>query len=736
MMRLCLALLIICWISDGILASETRIKSYRISKSNTALRIDGSLNDEGWKLAEIGSDFKQTFPFDSSNSVSETLFKLCYDANFLYVAVICHNRDSSHSYVSQTLRRDFDEKLNDAIQLVLDPFNDQYNGFSFMVSPYNVQSEGLITGGGTYGQTNNWDNRWYSAVERTPKGWTAELAIPFKSIRFNPNLTTWGINLARIDLKNNEISCWNPIPRTFSLSSLAFTGKLFWDEPAPHAGLNYSIIPYGIAEINQNQENQEDVKQRLAVGGDAKIAVSSSLNLDITINPDFSQADVDRQVTNLTRFSLFFPERRQFFLENSDLFGQFGFSKIRPFFSRRIGLLNGQRVPIQFGARLSGKLDQNWRIGFMNVQTGGIGDEVVPENFTVACFQRQVNGRSNIGGIFVNRQETDKTGFASTRFNRIAGLDYKLASRDGRWNGIAFFHKSFNPGGSRAEDYAHASFLRYDDANWSLMWNHEYVGKNYEANAGFVPRREQFDGANNVVVPMTYWRLEPEISYRQYLNSKGINRIEYGLYASLYADSILHHTEQNFNANIQVNYTNSSYIGVNYTLNRIRLIFPFDVTFTGLKALPASSYIFNEYSIYGRTDVRRKVNASGIISTGGFYTGTKQSVSGILQFRLPPYAILGINYSRDAIALGSDFGNTVLNLIGPSLDISMSKSLFFSSVVQYNDQSSNMNLFARLQWRFKPMSDAFLVFTNNYLTPIITPRNWALIAKVSIWITP
>lgn len=734
-MRQCILALISLLFSSILCASETRTKSYRIAKSLSTIRVDGSLTDQAWLSAETGGQFKQTFPFDSSQAVSQTTFKLCYDAAFLYVGISCTNRDTLENYVSQTLRRDFDEDLNDGIQVILDPFNDQYNGFSFLVSPYNVQSEGLITGGGTYGQTNNWDNRWYSAVERTETGWTVEIAIPFKSIRFNPNANTWGLNLARIDLHNNEISCWNPIPRTFSLTSLAFTGKLFWDAPAPQAGLNYSLIPYGVAEANQNQEAGEDVKQRLTAGGDAKIAVSSSLNLDVTVNPDFSQADVDRQVTNLTRFSLFFPERRQFFLENSDLFGQFGFSKIRPFFSRQIGLRNGQRVPIQFGARLSGKLDQNWRIGFMNVQTGRQGDDIAPENFTVACFQRQVNGRSNIGGIFVNRQETGKSGLLATSFNRVAGLDYKLASRNGRWNGIAFFHKSFNPGGNRREDYAHASFLRYDDSNWSIMWNHEYVGKNYKAETGFVPRREQL-GENNLVVPMTYWRVEPEIAYRQYVTGSSINRIEYGLYASMYADSVLRNTEQTYNASIQINYTNSAYIGANYTLNRIRLVFPLDVTFTGLTPLPATNYAFGEYSVFARSDIRKKINVSAVFSYGGFYTGTKQSFNGSFQFRLPPYAILGVNYSRDAVNLGSDFGSTTLNLIGPSLDVSFSRSLFFSSVVQYNDQSSNMNVFARLQWRYKPMSDIFIVFTNNYQTPQLVSRNWALVFKAVLWITP
>jgi hypothetical protein len=204
----------------------------------------------------------------------------------------------------------------------------------------------------------------------------------------------------------------------------------------------------------------------------------------------------------------------------------------------------------------------------------------------------------------------------------------------------------------------------------------------------------------------------------------------------MYSDSSFRNTEQNYNANIQINYTNSANIGANYTLNRIRLIFPLDVTFSGLTALPAAEYTFGEYSLYGRTDIRKKVNVSGAVSYGGFYSGTKQSASGNLQFRLPPYAILGLNYSRDGIKLGSEADAITLNLIGPSLDLSFSRSLFFSSVVQYNDQGKNMNVFARLQWRFKPMSDIFLVFTNNYQTPELTAQNWALILKATYWLTP
>ncbi len=712
-------------------------KNYTIRKCTERLRIDGNLDETAWKVGNEVSDFQQKFPFDTSTAQSKSKVRILFDNNFIYFGIECLNRDTAGPYIVQTLRRDFDPAANDAFQIIIDPFNDQYNGFSFIISPYNVQSEGLITGGGTFGQSGNWDNRWFSQVSRTKNAWFAEIAIPFASIRFNPNTTVWGLNLARIDLKNNEISVWNPVPRIFNLTALAFTGNLTWETAPPAAGLNVSVIPYGVGEANQDLENNQAVKTRPALGADAKIAVTSSLNLDLTVNPDFSQADVDRQVTNLTRFSLFFPERRQFFLENNDLFAQFGFSKIRPFFSRRIGLQDGVRIPIQYGLRLSGKINRDWRVGLLNMQTGSSELLGMPsENFTVACFQRQLKGRSNIGGIFVNRQETDANSLLYTRFNRVAGIDYKLASKNGRWNGIAFFHKSFSPGKAEKEEYAHASFLRYDDANWSLMWNHEYVGKNYNAAAGFVPRQEQYNAELDQIVKATYWRLEPEVSYRYYFKSETLNAVEFTAYTSVYSDSAFNPTEIDGSLSVQTNYVNTAYWGINYIEKLVRLIYPQDVTLSNLAPLPAGNYRFKEVSVYGRSDVRKRITLSGAAGIGGFYTGKKQSISSVLQWRFPPFASLGLNYSRDAIQLGAEYPPLVLNLIGPQLDCSFSRSLFFSSIVQYNDQSGNMNLFARLQWRFKPMSDVFLVFTNNYSTPEIEAKNWALIAKVSMWISP
>ena len=718
-------------------SGQFKSPQFSIQKSKDEIKVDGQLNEASWLSAELAGQFIQQFPFDSTRSITQTQVRATYDEHFLYFGVVCLNRDSNQKYVVQTLKRDFDDELNDGFHIVLDPFEDQYNGFSFQISPYNVQAEGLITSGGTYGQSNNWDNRWYSQVIRYADRWVAEIAIPFKTLRFSTDIRSWGVNFARVDLQHNEVSVWSPIPRTFSLTSLAFTGKMSWDAPPKKTGVNVSLIPYLIGEANRDYLNQSKAQTRFSGGGDAKVAISSSLNLDLTVNPDFSQADVDRQITNLTRFSLFFPERRQFFLENNDLFGQFGFSQIRPFFSRQIGLSNGNRIPIQYGVRLSGKLNKKWRIGLLNVQTGADSSlKVNPENFTVACFQRQVGARSNIGAIFVNRQETEGLTLNSLKFNRVAGLDYKLASKNGKWNGIAFFHKSFDPNGIKPEDYAHASFLRYDDANWSLMWNHEYVGKNYNAASGFVPRQSQYDGFNQKSVNLSFWRLEPQIQYRWFPKRSKINIVEHSIYWSAYTDSSLRFTESILNFNTQLNFTNSAYAGINYNYNYYRLIFPIDVTFSGASLLPAIGYINSDFSIYGRTDIRKKITGSAVLGWGQFYTGFKTSISATSQFRFPPFGLIGLNYTRDEINLGSNFKPTTLNLIGPQLDISFSRNMFFSSILQYNDQLKNMNIFARFQWRFQPMSDFFIVFTDNFQTPDLKKKNRAVVLKLVYWFTP
>ena len=273
--------------------------------------------------------------------------------------------------------------------------------------------EGTVTGGGSGDDSFStfWDNKWYSKVVRYDDKWIAELAIPFKSFRYKSNIREWNISMDRWELKRNRKTSWIRTPIQFVSASFPYGGQLIWDDPIPPAKTNISFIPYITANTSADREvDPVDQNSGFQAGFDAKIAVTPSLNLDLTLNPDFSQVEVDDQIINLTRFEFQFPERRQFFLENSDLFDLAGFPGARPFFSRRIGLAPDssglfRQVPISYGARLSGSLSEKWRVNVLNMQTKEETAIGLPaQNYTVAALQRNFWAQSNITLSFVNKQ--------------------------------------------------------------------------------------------------------------------------------------------------------------------------------------------------------------------------------------------------------------------------------------------------------------------------------------------
>ncbi len=384
-----------------------------IKRATGTIVIDGKLDEEDWTLADSTGPFRQFFPMDTSYANAQSVVRMTYDDKFVYIGAKMYNL-GPRRYVTPSLRRDFRGEGNDGITVVFDPFLDRTNGFMFGVNPFGVQREGLIANGGTTGQDLSlvWDNKWYSAAEIYDDYWIAEMAIPFKTLRFKDETDTWYVNFYRIDSQYAERSTWSPIPRNFDIVTLAFNRELIWDEPLKKTGSNISLIPYVAANGNRNFIENTPTEKSLEGGFDAKIAVSSALNLDVTVNPDFSQVEVDAQVTNLDRFEIFFPEQRQFFLENADLFADFGVEGTRPFFSRRIGIAvdtaTGQNIQNQIygGVRLSGKIDNNWRVGFLNIQGAEDPSIGLPStNYMVATVQRKVFARSNIAMMMVNREQ-------------------------------------------------------------------------------------------------------------------------------------------------------------------------------------------------------------------------------------------------------------------------------------------------------------------------------------------
>ncbi|MCB0847392.1 MAG: carbohydrate binding family 9 domain-containing protein, partial [Bacteroidetes bacterium] len=394
-----------------ILAQNRPGTTLHIRKAKENIQLDGVLDEPAWQEAEVAKNWFLNYPVDTMFAPFQTEARVTFDDEFFYFSLVCY--DDSTPDLIHSLRRDFEFLLNDQAGINIGPYNDKLNGFFFSLTPAGVQREGILIGGGGGGDSFNqyWDNKWYSKVVRHKDKWIAEAAIPFKSIRYKAGLREWNIIFDRSDKKRNQISSWISTPIQYNTGMFAYSGQLIWLDPPPPPGLNMSFIPYLAGGISKdNSSNPPENSSDFQAGFDAKIGLSPSLNLDLAVNPDFSQVEVDQQVINLTRFEFRFPERRQLFLENSDLFSRAGVAAARVFFSRRVGLVRDstglyRRIPILYGARVSGSLDQKWRLSVLNAQTKEQLSIGLPaQNFTVATVQRNFGAQSSVSVTYVNKQ--------------------------------------------------------------------------------------------------------------------------------------------------------------------------------------------------------------------------------------------------------------------------------------------------------------------------------------------
>jgi hypothetical protein len=724
-------------------------------KVNDAVKIDGSLDEDIWKTASPISHFQYAFPVDTGFSNWQTEIRICFDEKYLYVGGTCWQK--REDYIVQSLKRDFPPGTSDVLNIVLDPTKDGLNGFVFSVSPLNVQREALIDNGAN--MSFEWDNKWYSAVKNYDDRWTIEMAIPFKTLRYTvaPGENTWHVNFVRTKLKNWEISTWRPVPQQYSPNNVAFAGNLVWDQPPPPTGSNIVLLPYLTSgyslgynrDANTQQVLSRDGKLAAHLGGDAKIAITPALNLDLTVNPDFSQVEVDRQVANLSRFELFFPERRQFFLENRDLFAMFGFPGTRPFFSRQIGLADTSAnhsqqyatVPILAGARLSGKINDNWRIGLLNMQTKSLalsGNRVIPAaNFTVATLQRKVFKRSTLGAIYVDKENflskltaSQKAGYLP--WNRVAGLEYNLYSHDNRWEGEWYYHRSFSSDPhQRGATFAH--YLGYTDRHFTARTGYMRVDSTYSADVGFVPRtgiQSMFPGIG--------WLFYPK---HQSINTWGLN-----IDGNLTYNLGFRETDHDWYYSAHVDFKNLASFTVGYFHTYTFLTSDFDPTNLyreNTQPLPANhGYTYAGFRGTYASSTTYNLQGFANLTVGQFFNGHIVSTDGEISYRIQPFGTLALGYSYNRIRLPQPYASADFWLLGPRAELSFSRKLFGSAFFQYNTQANNFNINTRLQWRFAPVSDMFLVFTDNsFAQPLdhtsvrfLSPKNKALVLKIVYWL--
>jgi len=726
----------------------------QVRKTTGSIRVDGILDESDWTSAAVATGFYLNFPTDTLSASFQTEARVTFDDHFLYVGFVC--RDDNTPTVVQSLRRDFEWAMNDNVGLYFDPYNDYTNGFFFGISPYGVQREGIMSGGGTDPMNHfniNWDNKWYSEVTRYADKWIAEIAIPFKSIRYN-NGVPWNISFLRQDLKRNQVSSWIRTPVQNLPSSFPFSGKLIFETELPQPGTNISIIPYTIVSAYIDKENNLPRDVAPNAGFDAKVALTPSMNLDLTVNPDFSTVDVDRQIVNLTRFEFQYPERRQFFLENSDLFSGSGFTTYtQPFFTRRIGLIPGrlgdlQRVPIAYGARLSGKIGSAWRLGMMTLRTAKIDSLGLPvQDYSVAVLQRRVLARSTFGLVVVDKRSSvsgdyipgklyhpsvlaerrtgNTTDTVLTRYNRILGADFNWVTRNNRWGGKVYYHRSFDDY-RKGSDYSSGLFINLNLRNMKLGFGGVAIGKDFDAQVGFMPGQSLYSGY-----------LSPFVisDFPIYLKSPKVVSITPGFETGYTYRLDGQLAEVNSINRVSIKWRNTAELEFNFINNYQLLpsdfnpIYPFGDT----TLLTGQDYRWQEFRTEYSTNTRRLLTLKLTGAAGEYYNGKRTGIGGTLTYRVQPYGNFSVTWDYNDIRLPGVYGSARFLLLSPRLDLTLSKKLFLTSFLQYNDRFSNVNLNTRLQWRFRPASDFFVVYSENYLPATMGTKNRSLVVKFTYW---
>jgi hypothetical protein len=706
-------------------------KQLFIKKTNQPVKIDGVSDEMQWQDAGKADGFWKKFPTDDGPATRNTEARVMYDDQYLYVSFTAY--DSTKPYI-QSLRRDNGHDGSDGVAIILDPQNQKTNGFFFVVNAYNAQSEDLVSPGTEISWS--WDNKWLSATKRYNHYWTAEVAIPFKTLRYAAGKQEWAINFLRIDTKSNEYDVWNKVPVNFMSYDLGYTGVLNWDAPPPSPGRNIVFIPYTTASAASNKLENEATKLKANAGFDAKIAINSALNLDLTVNPDFAQVEVDRQVTNLTRFNIFFPERRNFFLENADLYSSFGIPPVRPFYSRRIGLdRNARAIPILGGARLTGNLNKTTRIGLLNMQTGKT-DDYSAENYTAVTISKRVLKRSSINGYFLNRSafltEAEKQSDPMLQFGRNAGIELFYSDEEGKWLGWSNYHHSWKPGLKNNRMFYNFGGT-YSGRKFRATLDVGELGTNYYTDMGFIERVENYDAVRDTVIRLGFKQAYFNSQYIIFPKKGRIAQHQFELENYLVINPSNSFNENNSEINYSIIFKNTSSLGFGYEFNMLQLLFP--ISFTDGIPLPIRFYRYGSAGISYNSDFREPFAVNFDAGTGGFYNGRGTQLEAGITYRSIPHVNVAINFNYYNLRFPDLYGKTTLFLISPRVEVNFTNNIFWTTFLQYNTQGNNFNINSRFQWRFKPMSDLFLVYTDNYFTdPLLKNKNRALILKFQYWL--
>ena len=679
------------------------------SRATEAPTLDGDvLGDPAWAQAVPITGFTQEQPNEGQPVSERTEVRVIFTNDTLYIGAVMYDSDPSGIIVSDS-RRDAPLDDTDSFQMIVDTYRDRQNGFVFGTNPAGIEYDAQVTnegegggglgggqrqsGGSGAGFNINWDAAWTVRATTTDQGWSAEFAIPFRTLRYPSSTSqTWGINFQRNIRRKNERAYWAPIPRQFNLYRLSLAGSMTGlQTPALR---NFRVTPYGLGNALASGVRPVDTEMDYDFGADVKYSITPSLTLDATVNTDFAQVEVDDQQVNLDRFTLFFPEKRPFFLENAGFFSVGNPGEVDLFFSRRIGIGDGgQSIPIMGGGRVSGKAGR-FNVGLLNMQTSDYRDTVASTNFSVARVSRDLPNRSSIGAIFTNRQATgDLAG--DDQYGRTFGLDGKVGF--GMTTVVSgFVARTQTP---EVDDSDHAFNIRSQTnrPQWDLNVGYQEVGEGFNPAIGFLSRRGY---RKPDLMLMTRFRpqdfikiqeLRPHATFRGFWGLDGFQETGY-----LHLDS-----------HWQFRDSTEIHTGMNLTREGVRT--PFEI-YPGI-FVPPGTYDHAEAQLVAMSNQGAPISVSMRATIGGFFGGDRVALNPTIRFRAGDALTTEVNYQRNDISL--PWGDFVTNLVRTRVSYSFSPRIFTQALVQYNDRADLWSMNFRFGWLQAANTGLFVVYTDT-----------------------
>jgi len=663
--------------------------------------IDGRLNDPAWLNVPPITGFIQRELHEGAPVTERTEVRILTDGQALYVGAWLYDTDPGGIVAGEKVR-DGDITKSDYFGILLDTYHDRQNGFVFTTTPAAIEYDAQVVnegeGGGIQlpGQTRatagslggfniNWDGTWTVATSVDSAGWYAEFRIPFTTLRYGAGeRQTWGLNLVRSIRRKNEEAFWSFVPRQFSLMKVSHAGTLAGVQvPSQRV---WTVTPYGLAGVERNYATDPDARHREEVGGEVKLGVTPSLTLDLTYNTDFAQVEVDEQRTNLTRFPLFFPEKRPFFLENAGIFSAGTPQAVDLFFTRRIGIDTlGQPVPIVGGGRLTG------RVGPFTV--GGLEIFTEHQAYSVVRLQRELAARSRIGVIAVQRMATAQTG----NWNRVYGVDGRIGIRDA-WT-VDWWGAASAVPGPDGDAAAYSARLGYETGSWNNLARVIQVGSAFDPEVGFLNRRGGYRFYEGTVMwkkrfPGIAWLKDwhPHVGYRGYYGLDG------------------HWQEGRIHIDItEWSLANGAMVGPEVNIEHQGLQQPFPIASN--VTLPVGSYDYTSMGFDFGTNPSARLSLLLRADVGGFYNGTRRGGSVTLAARHASSFTTSLLVEYNDVRL--DQGNFVRTLIGTRVAYFFTPRIILQTLVQYSNQVRVWTANARFGWLSTAGTGLFVVFNEG-----------------------